>query len=178
MRRKDREITDLQAKLAILDECKVCRIALSDNNTPYIVPLNYGYRYENGTLTLYFHGALEGKKIDIMRNNNQACFEVDCGHDLIVDKVAWNYSYAYRSVIGFGTIVFIEDEQEKAYGLNQLLKHQNGKWTEYEYGKEMLQRVCVYKMEVEEFTGKEHNRLPDMSAAPNLGSASVDNAKI
>ncbi|MDR2089589.1 MAG: pyridoxamine 5'-phosphate oxidase family protein, partial [Clostridiales Family XIII bacterium] len=57
MRRKDKEITDVNEKLEILQKNKVCRLALSESDRPYIVPLNYGYSFENGALTLYFHGA-------------------------------------------------------------------------------------------------------------------------
>jgi nitroimidazol reductase NimA-like FMN-containing flavoprotein (pyridoxamine 5'-phosphate oxidase superfamily) len=78
MRRKDKEIADINEKMSIIEECKFCRLGLSENNYPYVIPINYGYTYENETLTLYFHGAIEGKKIDIIQKNNNACFEIDC----------------------------------------------------------------------------------------------------
>ena len=63
MRRKDREIQNTEDKIKIIEKCKYLRLGLSENNMPYIVPLNYGYSYENEKLTLYFHCAKEGKKI-------------------------------------------------------------------------------------------------------------------
>ena len=43
MRRKDREVTEMEEIQQIFDECKVCRIGIMDENGPYIVPVNYGY---------------------------------------------------------------------------------------------------------------------------------------
>ncbi len=83
MRRKDREITGIDEKLEIIAKCKVCRIGLSENNYPYIVPINYGYSFNDRKLALYFHCAPEGKKIDIIKKNNNACFEIDCDTKLI-----------------------------------------------------------------------------------------------
>jgi len=42
MRRKDREVTEMEEIQQIFDECKVCRIGIMDENGPYIVPVNYG----------------------------------------------------------------------------------------------------------------------------------------
>jgi len=155
MRRQDREITDNGEKINIIKKCKVCRVGLSDNNVPYIVPLNYGYTFENETLLLFFHSALEGKKLDILKNNNTACFEVDCDTALVEGEAACNYGYAFKSVIGFGKISILENHDEKIFGLNIIMKHQTDKETVFEFTQEQVQRVCVYTMVVESFTGKQ-----------------------
>ena len=156
MRRKDREIVDINDKMAIIAECKVCRLGLSENNFPYIVPLNYGYIFENNKLTLFFHGAKEGKKIEMIKNNNNACFEIDCDGKLIERDKPSNYSYEYKSIIGFGKIYFLETNEDKTNGLNKLMKQQTGKDINYNYTEVELNGVCVYKMIVEEFTGKQN----------------------
>ncbi|MCL1814114.1 MAG: pyridoxamine 5'-phosphate oxidase family protein [Treponema sp.] len=155
MRRKDKEITDTNDKIAIIAKCKVCRLGLSENNYPYIIPLNYGYSFENGKLTLFFHGAKEGKKIGIIQNNNNACFEIDCDTKLIEGERSCDYGYEFRSIIGIGKIFFLETNEEKTYGLNYLMKHQTGKDMQYSFTEDELNNVCVYKMAVEEFTGKQ-----------------------
>lgn len=76
------------------------RLAMVDNDRPYVVPLNYGYTYENGTLTLYFHCAAEGRKIDILKTNSDVCFEMDGEHKLIEGKIDCAYGYSFESVIG------------------------------------------------------------------------------
>ena len=155
MRRQEREITDIGEKINIIKKCKVCRVGLSDNNVPYIIPLNYGYTFDNGTLTLFFHSALEGKKLDILKNNNTACFEVDCDTALLESDTACDYGYAFKSVIGFGKIVMLENHDEKIFGLDIIMKHQTDKDTVFKYTQEQVQKVCVYTLLVESFTGKQ-----------------------
>ena len=154
MRRKDKEITDINDIIDIVRRCKVCRIGLSENDMPYIVPLNYGYDFENNTLTLFFHGAKEGRKVDIINNNNNACFEVDCDNQLIEAEKACRYSYAYKSIIGFGKIIRIEDINESIDALNKIMKHQTEKKNDYDFTSEELKKITVYKMIIEKFTGK------------------------
>ena len=155
MRRKDKEITDIYGKMAIIAKCKVCRLGLSDNNYPYVIPLNYGYTYKNETLTLFFHSAKEGKKIDIIQNNNNACFEIDCDTKLIENETPCDCGYEFKSIIGTGKITFLETKEEKTDGLNRIMKHQTGKEAEHDFSENELNSVCVYKMTIEEFTGKQ-----------------------
>ena len=63
MRRKDREIQDLEQLESILKECSVVRIAAQDEDGLFIVPVNFGYRLEGEKLTLLIHSAMEGRKV-------------------------------------------------------------------------------------------------------------------
>jgi len=155
MRRKDKEIIDIDEKLEIITKCNVCRLGLSENNYPYIIPLNYGFSYDNERLTLYFHCALEGKKVDLIRKNNNACFEIDCDTQLIDGEIPCRYGYEFKSIIGFGKIIFLDAKDEKIIGLNYLMKHQTGKDIKYDFNEEVLNRVLVFKMSVDVFTGKQ-----------------------
>ena len=155
MRRKDREIQNVEDIIKIIEKCKFARVALSQKDMPYIVPMNYGYIFKNNKLILFFHSALEGKKIDIIKINNNACFELDCDTNLIEGDIACKHGYEYRSVIGFGKILFLETNEEKIEGLNVLMKHQTGKDINYTFNENELKSVLVFKMEVEEFTGKQ-----------------------
>jgi nitroimidazol reductase NimA-like FMN-containing flavoprotein (pyridoxamine 5'-phosphate oxidase superfamily) len=155
MRRKEREITEISEKITVIDKCKVCRLGLSENNLPYVIPLNYGYVYENEKLTLFFHAALEGRKIDIIKKNNNACFEIDCDTGFIEGNIACKYSYEFKSIIGFGKIFILETDNEKSNGLKYLMKHQTGKEMEWHFSEDDLKSVCVFKMDVNEFTGKQ-----------------------
>ena len=157
MRRQDREITDINEKINIIKKCKVCRIGLSENNVPYVIPLNYGFSFDNNTLTLFFHGAMEGKKMDIIKNNNTACFEIDCDTKLLEAESVCKYGFAFRSIIGFGKMAILENHEEKIIAMNIILKHQTEKESAYEFSPNQLSNVCVYKMVVEDFTGKQKN---------------------
>ena len=155
MRRKDREITQIDEKLALLKKCKVCRIGLSLHDEPYIVPLNFGYSFADNILTLYFHSAVEGKKIDILRANPKVCFEIDADHKLIPSNgTACGYSFYYSSLIGFGNISFIENREEKIFALNALMQHQTGEDKIFNFSDAEINKVLIYKLSVTEFTGK------------------------
>lgn len=152
MRRKDREVTDKKQLLDILDMCKVCRIAMQDEQGLYIIPLNFGYKYENETLHLFFHSAKEGRKVNAFEKNPEVAFEMDCGHQLIEGKTACEYGYEFQSIVGTGNIHIVKDKQEQKKGLSLLMKHMTGK--EFTFEDNMLNAVFVYRLEVHEFTGK------------------------
>jgi nitroimidazol reductase NimA-like FMN-containing flavoprotein (pyridoxamine 5'-phosphate oxidase superfamily) len=155
MRRKDKEIIDINEKIKIIEKCKICRLGLSENNYPYIVPLNYGFSYDDEKLILYFHCAMEGKKIDIIKKNNNVCFEIDCDTKLIEGEAPCEYGYEFKSIIGFGKIILLDTKDEKINGLNFLMKQQTGKDIKYNYNENELKNVIILKMFVEEFTGKQ-----------------------
>ncbi len=158
MRRKDKEIIDINEKLEIIAKCKICRLGLSDNNYPYIVPLNYGFSHDDGKLTLYFHSAAEGKKVDIIKKNNNVCFEIDCDTKLIERENPCDYGYEFKSIIGFGKIIILNLKDEKINGLNYLMKQQTGKNIKYDFNENELNNILVFKMSVDEFTGKQKTR--------------------
>ena len=154
MRRKDREIQDINEKLTLLKKCKVCRLGLCEHKVPYIVPLNFGYSFMHTVLTLYFHSAPEGKKIDMLRANPNACFEIDAEHELVRHENACNYSFRYASLIGSGTVSFIDDPEEKRHALNALMQHQTGEAKSFDFKDEEIACVLVFKLTVSEFSGK------------------------
>jgi nitroimidazol reductase NimA-like FMN-containing flavoprotein (pyridoxamine 5'-phosphate oxidase superfamily) len=157
MRRSDREITDIEEKLGIIRRCKALRLALAEQNQPYIVPLNFGFEYRDGLLTLYMHGAREGKKVDILNRNKQVCFEMDGEHALIPGGEPAQYSFAYESIVGFGTAEILENEDEKTHGLNLLMRNQTGEDRDYVYPPEQLQGMHVFRVRVSSFTAKRHS---------------------
>jgi nitroimidazol reductase NimA-like FMN-containing flavoprotein (pyridoxamine 5'-phosphate oxidase superfamily) len=127
---------------------------MSEDNRPYVVPLNFGYEYTDRGLVLYFHGAHEGKKMAILQKNPQVCFELDGAHTLITGDAACDYGYAYESIIGFGVVEFLTGEQEKTYGLNRLMRHQTGMDRDFVFDEQHLRAVEVYALRVSSFTAK------------------------
>lgn len=154
MRRKDREITELDRIIDIIKRCDICRVAFFDEEYPYIVPLNFGLEYQDGKITLYFHGAKDGKKISLLQNNNKVCFEMDCSHELIDGEKACDYTMNYESVIGFGTIEILSDS-EKMIGLKALMKQYTLN-EELQYNERAINAVTVLKLTVNKVTGKVH----------------------
>ena len=67
MRRKDREVTELETVKEIIRQCDVLRLGLADGDYPYIVPMNFGWEEKGGRLYFYLHGASEGRKAELLR---------------------------------------------------------------------------------------------------------------
>lgn len=151
MRRADREITDKQELIRLIEKCDVCRIALNDEEYPYILPLNFGMQLENGMPVFYFHGALEGKKYELIAKNPKASFEMDCVHELFTDEEKGSCSQAYESVIGRGVMEMVPEEK-KAEGLNILMRHYH--MEDFAYNPAVVPRTNVFKLTVSEMTGK------------------------
>ena len=155
MRRKDREVTDESAIDEIIEKCSVCRLAFSDEKAPYMVPMNFGYEKENGERVLYFHGAGEGRKADLIRKNGYAAFEMDTEHRLGEGEKACNYTYFYSSVMGEGKIEFVTSFEDKIKGLNAIMSRFSDKES-FEYNEALVARVSVIKLTVSSISAKRH----------------------
>ena len=155
MRRKDREVTDFAKIENIISRCTCCRIGFQDDGEVYIVPLNFGYETKDDTYTFYFHGAKEGRKIDIMQKNPVVGFEMDTDYALKEADTACGYSARFQSIIGTGIVSIVSESDEKKLGLSLLMEHNAGKknWT---FDEKMMNAVAVFKLEVTKMSCKEH----------------------
>jgi uncharacterized protein len=151
MRRKEREITDIQELEAIINNCDVCRVAFADGNVPYIVTMNFGYSGEDRKI--YFHCAGEGRKIDMIHSNNYVCFEMDTSHVLHEGSKACDFGMSYDGVVGYGHILIVKDAVERISGLNQIMSHYTGR-TEFVYQQDVLEKTMVLRLDISEMTGK------------------------
>ena len=155
MRRQDRAVTDPEKIQAVIDGCEICRLGFCDQGKPYVVPVNFGHAVENGQHVFYFHGAAEGRKVDLIRQTGRACIEMEEGYQLKPAEQACRYTAAFRSVIGEGSVREVTDPEEKKAGLTAILRQSTGQdqWT---YGPAMLAEVCVCRLDVETLACKEH----------------------
>ncbi|MCM1263458.1 MAG: pyridoxamine 5'-phosphate oxidase family protein [Butyrivibrio sp.] len=152
MRRKDREVTDINEITGILDRCRTAVISMIDDGAPYAVPLSYGYEFEKDALILYFHCAKEGRKTDILKRNNKVCFTIFNEGKLLYSEVPCGTGQEYSSIIGSGEAVFIENPADKGYALAKMFAHQTGK--DVEFTTEQVDAVCVFKIVSKEYSGK------------------------
>jgi len=133
---------------SIIRQASVCRIALSDDAQPYVVPVCFGYE-DN---TLYFHSSNKGRKLDILRKNNAVCFEIDLDHEIVRSEDACEWSIKYRSVIGFGRAFLVEDFEDKRRALDVIVAHYGGRL--HEYPEATLRNTAVVKVEIQSMRGK------------------------
>ena len=153
MRRKDRQITDETVIRAILDKAQVLHLAMIDGDRPYVVPLHYGYTLKNGVLTLYLHSAKEGRKLDILRQNDRVAFVLETDVTPISGgDIPCKYGAAYASVMGEGRATILTDPVEKTDALTMLMKTQTGR--NFYITEAMTDTVAVLRIDVEAFTAK------------------------
>lgn len=152
MRRNDREVKDIADILEIIEKCEICRVALNgDDGFPYIVPLNFGCCQESEKTVLYFHCAMQGKKLDLIGADNRASFEMDCSCELVPRDNEGECTMAYESVIGKGRIEFV-DRKEKINALSVLMRHYHK--GEFMINETVAEHTCCFKLIVDEMTGK------------------------
>lgn len=150
MRRKDREITDLREIDAIIRSTNLMRIALVDGDMPFLVPVFYAF---DGS-ALYFHSAQSGTKIELLKRNNNICFEISVDHGFIESDEACDFEAKHRTVIGVGKAVLVENAAEKIKALDLIVAHFTEKT--FEYPKTNLDRTAVIRIDISSIKGKKH----------------------
>ncbi len=150
MRREDKEIKNKEKIRSILDRASVCRLGLSVKDKPYIVPMNFGYDKENDFL--YFHSARKGKKLDMIKQNNKTCFEIDIDKKLVEDENPCEWGMKYKSVIGFGESNIIEKPEEKTKAIKLIMNNYTDK--DLDFPKSAVKNIAIIRLDIKEISGK------------------------
>lgn len=151
MRKSNREVTDFGEILNIIGKCETMRLGLYGEDYPYVVPLSFGFEADGeNRLTLYFHCATEGKKLDLIAKDRRACAEFDRLNAYA--ETERSLTADYESVVCFGKVYPCEGE-EKVKGLRLLLEHCG--FPQYDAEKcAAMPVVAVYKFCADTVTGK------------------------
>ena len=152
MRRKDREITEDEIIKDIINRADVCRIALAVENEPYIVTMNFGFIPE-GNGILYFHCANKGRKLDMIRKNGHVCFQMDTDHKLYEGEKGCDWGMNFLSIVGYGIISIITDNDKKTEGLNAIMKHY-GATDDITYNENVVKKTTILRLDISEITAK------------------------
>lgn len=148
MGRKDRETGNVKDIKEIIHRANICRLAMCEGGRPYIVPLCFGY--EGGKL--YFHSASKGRKLEILEDNRNVCFEMDVDQELVSEEIPCKWGFRYRSVVGFGKASFIRDPESKRKALRIIM----GNYSEgvFDFTESEVSEVTMIKVDVEDMKGK------------------------
>ena len=152
MRRKDREIVDKKVMVSIIEKAIICRVAMCWQDEPYVIPMNFGYRDNY----IFLHSAGEGRKLDILRNNDKVCIEFDVDVELVQSQEACKTEMKYKSVLAFGKAVILKDIVEKKKALDVIMHHyyNHDSLSVFHYPEDTLEKVIIIKVKVEKITGK------------------------
>ena len=132
----------------IISRSTVCRLAMTDGDRPYLVPLCFGYR--NGSL--FFHSAPQGRKVDILKRNPNVCFAFDIDQEVTAAERACGWSMRYRSVVGFGKARMVEEEDDKRKALEIIMENYSA--GKHSFDDSEVSSVLIIRVDIEEMTGK------------------------
>ncbi len=148
MRKKEKEIADLEVLEAIMQRALVCHLGLCADNNPYVVPLNFAYR--DGKL--FFHTGREGLKMDLLRRNSRVCFEMTTDVEVLRKEAPCKWNMKYYCVIGFGNARVVEALEAKRQALDLIMTHYGG--DPGDYPAELLEKVTIIEVIIDQLTGK------------------------
>ena len=153
MRLREKEITDRKEIEELLMKQKVCHFAMCDGAFPYVRPTTYGYADGH----LYIHSSKQGRKIEVLKENNRVCFTVDTGHELVQGPLdtSCKSTIKFKSVVGTGRAVFVEDPEEKRKAMNAIMAQMFGK-ADFKYSEEGVRDMAVIRVDIESMTGKKN----------------------
>lgn len=151
MRRKNREVTDMNEILDILRCCDTIRLGLTGADGPYVVPVSFGLDLSGEKPVVYFHCARKGMKVDLLASDKRVCIEGDIflGYEVETHGITTRY----ESAIGFGECEVVEDDAEILEGLQLICEHCGFEDVPLDtcWG---LSAVRIYRITLDAITGK------------------------
>lgn len=153
MRRKDREVRDVNEIISMLEQCDIIRIGLADGEYPYIVPVNFAYTFENGRLSIYIHGAMAGRKYELIRRNGKCSFEADIPLGMECIEAHHDVTERYLSVMGTAEITLVPDEEKKTV-IDNIIMARYEATRHFQYNEAAVAHTMIARLDVTELTGK------------------------
>lgn len=153
MRRKDREVTDFNEIIRIIDECEIIRLGLADGDFPYIVPVNFAYKVEEEQINIYIHGAMAGRKYEMLRKKPMCSFEMDIPLEMDCIAEKKDVTMRYKCVMGKAKVTFLEGS-EKQTAIDDIIMARHEETKHFEYNRSTVERTAVAKLTVFEITAK------------------------
>ena len=154
------EIKNVNDVRSIIEASDVCRLGLYANGEVYIVPMNFGYEIsDEGTLTLYFHCANKGRKLDMIAENPEVCFEMDIAKGYIPSETeeACYSSFNFASLIGNGSIEILKEDDDRVNGLTILMKKYSS-GSVFQFNEKILALTTVLRLTSDNYSIKLHNK--------------------
>lgn len=156
IRRKDKEITDVEEIKSILKKTQYVTLAMSHNDEPYLVTLSHGYDQDRNCV--YFHCASEGKKVNILRANN-----LIWGQALIDKGYAQGAcDHLYATAQFRGRVTFIEDLEEKEHALKVMIESLDKNPQEIikkQLQPQSIQKVRIGRIDIDYMSGKKADKV-------------------
>ena len=146
MRRKDRE-QSREFALEVIDRCEY-GVAAFQGEEPYCLPLSLVRVGEE----LYFHCALEGKKLDRLRADSRVCVSFVGANQAAKDA----FTTYYQCALVMGTASEVTQDEEKIAALRALCEKLTPEnMADFDAAiAQSLPRTSIWKIHMDQVTGK------------------------
>jgi len=136
---------------AILKNCRTCYVAMSDNDVPYILPLNFGIDGDR----IILHSAQSGRMWETIKKNPKVCINWTLGEELAWQDVQVGCSYRVqsKSVIVEGIAQIIDDDTEKERLFKQFMTNYSD--LSFKFNAPAIRNVGVIVVPISKITAKE-----------------------
>jgi len=142
----------------IIRACKTCYLAMSDNDFPYVLPMNFAL---DGN-SVIMHSAQSGRMWETLKRNPNVCINWIIGEDLAWQdvKVGCSYRVKSKSVLVEGKVEFVDDFDEKTRCMNLMMSQYSDR--EFKFSKPAIENVGIIKVAIKKISAKEFGAKPIM----------------
>jgi len=142
----------------IIRACKTCYLAMSDNDFPYVLPMNFAL---DGN-SVIMHSAQSGRMWETLKKNPNVCINWIIGEDLAWQdvKVGCSYRVKSKSVLVEGKVEFVDDFDEKIRCMNLIMSQYSDR--EFKFSKPAIENVGIIKVAIKKISAKEFGAKPVM----------------
>ncbi|WP_461211467.1 pyridoxamine 5'-phosphate oxidase family protein [Desulfocurvus sp. DL9XJH121] len=152
-RKPEREITDQEELARVLEKALVLHLGMCGEDGPYVVPMSYGL----GQGCLFLHSSLKGKKAAMLRADQRVCFSLEADTAVIESDGPCGYTMKFKSVVGYGRVVFLEAPEDKLAGLKAIMAHYSETdWADGDFNPKVLDKTLVMRLDIESMRGAKH----------------------
>ncbi|HEY8174003.1 MAG TPA: pyridoxamine 5'-phosphate oxidase family protein [Dehalococcoidia bacterium] len=167
VRRRDRAVDDDAWIREMLHRTAFGALATVIDGQPFINTNMFVYDEPNGAI--YMHTARNGRTRSNVESDGRICFSITEMGRLLPAPIAFNMSIEYCGVAVFGRASLIEEGADKERALQMLVdKYFPHLQPGHDYGviqPDEVDRTSVYRIEIEEWSGKRKVAEPDHPGA-------------
>ena len=144
-------IKNLEEITAVIKACKTCFVSMSDNNQPYVLPMNFALDDDS----IILHTAQSGRMWETLKKNPRVCINWTLGEELAWQNVRVGCSYRVKSksVLVEGPVEFIDDYDEKYRLLSVLMAQYSDR--KFKFGKPSVENVGIIRVRMEKISAKD-----------------------
>ncbi|MCR4725582.1 MAG: TerD family protein [Clostridia bacterium] len=171
MRKFEHAIKGRDMICAVLDQCRIMTVSMNDGETPYTVPLCFGYKADDEGIKIYVHTGADGKVTRFFEKKPQVfCVTYILYHDLV--KYYRQDYHDYRSFMAKGT-VFEVTRKEMSFihgtAVQAMLKQYKRPRTHFDVPHYMWMRVWCISCKWEDISAKAESPIDRIEDVPFPG---------